>query len=202
MISQLGGYAWHLAALLVGGVAPTIGLTLWARSNPGRALLARTSGRLLALVALGALAVGGGAAWWAGRRVLDATVSEGALPSPAALLLLGLVVGLPLALPSVLVIRSEARARAGRGHRKNHVATKDDRRAFAEDLERQIRELGSPPREVRARIGGEGGRTLVLEGDLDSGEGERLASALRRDLKELGFRRLEGTGAHTWWTRV
>jgi hypothetical protein len=51
-------------------------------------------------------------------------------------------------------------------------------------------------------VGGDGGRVLVLEGDLDAAEGERLTAALRAELEGLGFRRVEGAGGKGWWTRV
>jgi hypothetical protein len=59
------------------------------------------------------------------------------------------------------------------------------------------------PRSVSASIGGEGGRVLVLSGDIGADEAERLTTALRADLVELGFKRIEGgKGSKQWWTRV
>lgn len=51
-------------------------------------------------------------------------------------------------------------------------------------------------------IGGAGGTVLKFEGDLSAEEGERLTVALRADLKEVGFKRVEGGGAKSWWVRV
>ena len=118
--------------------------------------------------------------------------------------LFGLLVGLPLSLPGLFLLWSDARSeRTRRLRRRDVVPTKDDRRAYAEDLARQIRDVSPTPREVRGSIGGEGGRVLVLSGDVDAAEGERLTAALRRDLSELGFKRVEGSGGdRSWWTRV
>jgi hypothetical protein len=73
----------------------------------------------------------------------------------------------------------------------------------AADLGRQIEEISPTPRKVVASVGGDGGRVLSLEGDIDAEEGDRLTTALRADLQELGFKRVEGgTGSTTWWSRV
>ena len=68
---------------------------------------------------------------------------------------------------------------------------------------KQILDVSPRPRRLSASVGGDGGRVLRLEGDIDPAEGERLTAALRSDLAELGFKRVEGTGnASEWWSRV
>jgi hypothetical protein len=204
MDAALRDYVIPIAALLAGGIAPSIGVTLWARSTRGRARLGRTRGWGLALVALVAVACGGVGAWWIVQGILVASGAGAMLLPPPVQLVLGVAIGIPLALPGLLLLWANARATARAGGRKRVEgrATKDDRRAFAADLERQIRDVSTPPRNVTARVGGDGGRVLVLEGDLDAAEGERLTAALRTELRELGFRRVEGTGGKGWWARV
>ena len=90
-----------------------------------------------------------------------------------------------------------------RSKRKDAVATKDDRRAFAEDLLRQMHDVSPRPRELQVSVGGDGGRVLTLEGDIEPEEVERLTAALRQDLKDLGFKRVEGAnGSKRRWTKV
>ena len=44
---------------------------------------------------------------------------------------------------------------------------------------------------------------LYFEGDLASDQGEKLVAALRSEMKELGFKRVEGKGPRgDWWTNV
>ena len=74
--------------------------------------------------------------------------------------------------------------------------------AFAENLARQVREFSDPGREVKVTIGGDGGRVLKFEGDLSAEQAERLTAALRADLKEVGFKRVEVDAPEKWWVRV
>ena len=121
----------------------------------------------------------------------------------AGIAIFGLAIGLPMSLPGLVLAWTDARAEEGKNtKRKNRVATKDDRRDFAENLGRQVRELSDPARDVRGSIGGDGGTVLKLEGDLAWKEGERLTAALRGDLKDVGFKRVEGGSAKSWWVRV
>ena len=193
-----------MVALLIGGLATSLGPMFLTRTKRGRALLLRANAVGLALFALAVLAAGGGAAYWMVRAVLDTAGGAPALPSPLPLLGVGLCVGLALSLPSVFMAWIETRAAEKLKHqRRERVATKDDRRAFVEDLARQIRDVSHPPREVRTSIAGNGGTILELEGDFSAKEGERLTDALREDLKSLGFKRVEGKSAGgDWWSRV
>ena len=119
------------------------------------------------------------------------------------MLLFGLAIGLPMSLPGVMLAWTDARAGEEKERkRKNRVVTKDDRRAFAEDLARQLKELGDPDRDVKVSIAGDGGTVLKLEGKINAKEAERLTAALRADMKDVGFKRVEGGGAKSWWVRV
>lgn len=193
-----------LGALLIGGLVGSMGMTVWSRSARARPRLLATSGWTLAMAGVLSVAVGAAAAWMLVRPLVGpgADAGPGALPGPAALFLVGLLVGVPLALPSLIFSWRDLRVReATRRVRAN--ATKDDRRAWAADLVRQIQDASPEPRTLTARVGGDGGTVLSFEGDLAAAEGERLTAALRADLKELGFKRVEGSGSgKDWWTRV
>lgn len=203
-------YASQVVAMLVGGLVPSLGLTYLARSARGRAWLNRTRGRTLALVGV-LVAVGCAAAvYFVARSVLSSgggTASGGmglTLPSASTMLAFGFAVGLFLAVPGAFLAWMDERARAReRSKRRDHVPTKEDRRAFAADLARQISELSVPRRDVVVRVGGDGERVLVIEGPLEADEGEKLTVALRSDLEDLGFKRVEGSGGRKeWWSRV
>jgi len=194
----------HIVAMLAGGLGMSLGVAYLARSVRGQARLVRTGGWALALFAVVSIAIGVGAAYWLIRPILDSAGTNVALGSPAQLFVLGVLLGLPLSLPVIVVAWYDARAEEKkRSKRKDAVATKDDRRAFADGLARQILEASDRPRDLHASIEEDGGRVLMLEGDIDAQEGERLTAALRRDLKDLGFKRVKGgRGSKTWWSRV
>jgi hypothetical protein len=201
MMDAFRAFGPQVLALLAAGLLSSLGLTWVARRPSGVAFLARLRGRTLAL----ALATVAAACGYGAYALLRAFVSGGT-PEPSALtpprlFALGLFVGVPLGMPGIVLAWSEARARR-RKRTRDHVPTKDERRAYAADLERQIREVSTEPRAVAAKIGGDGGRVLILEGDIRSDEGERLTRALRADLAELGFKRVEGKGVDDWWSRV
>ena len=216
MGTTLGGYVPQVLALLFGGLLASLGATWAARTPRARAALARTGATTAGLVALVVLAIGAAGAWLMIRSLLaevggaltpEAGPSGGAAGAVgpaigvAQAFLFGMLVGLPLSLPGVFIVWSDARSEErARSRRRHGVPTRDDRRAYANDLARQIREVSPQPREVRASIGGDGGKVLVLSGDINAEEGERLTAALRRDLADLGFKRVEGDG--DWWARV
>jgi hypothetical protein len=204
MTTTLGDLAPQILALLAGGLLGSLGLTFLARRPSARARLARAPGWgfALALLALGAAAAA--VAFLQVRAILAEAAPGLEVVTPRQLLLFGFLIGVPLSLPGLLFTWSDARAQErARLKKRDFVPTKDDRRAWAADLARQIEEVSPTPRSVSASIGGEGGRVLVLSGDIGSDEAERLTAALRADLAELGFKRVEGgTGSKQWWTRV
>ena len=201
MIDAFRSFAPQVLALLCAGLLSSLGPTYAARRPAGTAFLARRRGTTLAA---GLTAVAAGCAF--GAYALASAAVAGGVPgtdalTPARLFALGIFIGVPLGIPGIVLAWSEARARSKK-RRRDHVPTKDERRAYAADLERQIREVSAQPRDVAAKIGGDGGRVLILEGDIRSDEGERLTRALRADLAELGFKRVEGKGVDDWWSRV
>jgi hypothetical protein len=206
MGSGIRDFVPHMVMLLVGGTGTSLGLAWLARRPGGRARLRRTRPWGMALAGLVSVAAGGLSLLWMVRRVLDAGGPDVSLPSPWQLLLFGAGLGLPLALPGLLLVWSEERPeKVAERNRRIASATKDDRRAFAERLADQIRDASPRSRELSVQVGWEGGRILEFHGDLAREEGERLVAALRGEMRDLGFKRAEGGeqgGAPGWWTRV
>ncbi len=203
MENGLGLYAPQIAAMLLGGLSTSLGTTWLLRRPRGREMLVNMKGSDIALFVVVSVGLGGGAVYWMVTSMLDSTGGQPELASPGAMLLFGLAIGLPMSLPGVVSARTEARATDEKKRkRKDRVATKDDRRAFADNVARQVRELSDHARDVKATIGGDGGTVLRFEGDLSAKEAERLTAALRSDLKEVGFKRVEGGDSKNWWVRV
>ena len=203
MENGLAQYAPQVAMMLLGGLSTSFGAIWLARTLRGREMLLNMKGWGIALLVVVSLGLGGGAVYWMATAMLDSIGGQPELPSVGVMLLLGLAIGLPMSLPGVVLARMEARATDEKKRkRKDRVVTKDDRRDFAENLGRQVRELSDPGREVKVTIGGDGGTVLKFEGDLSAQQAERLTAALRADLKEVGFKRVEVGGSNSWWVRV
>jgi len=188
----------------VGGLGTSLGLTFGMRTSRGQAFLVSLSGMIVGLSCVLATALGGSIAFIIVRSVMErGTADPTALPA-GQLLMLGIAVGLPLGVPGVLAAWSDARRRDRAAKKKrDFVPTKDDRRAYAAQLVDQITEVSPTPRTLTASIGGDGGTVLRFEGDIDAKEGERLTTALRGDLADVGFKRVEGkNGSKEWWSRV
>ena len=203
MENGLGQYAPQIAAMLFGGLSTSLGTTWLLRRPHGREMLLNMKGSGIALFVVASLGLGAGAIYWIVTAMLDSIGGQPELASAGAMLLFGLAIGLPMSLPGVVSAWTDARATDEKNRkRKDRVVTKDDRRTFAENLARQVRELSDPPREVKVTIAGDGGTVLRFEGDLSAKEAERLTAALRSDLKEVGFKRVEGGKSKNWWVRV
>ena len=203
MDNGLGQYAPQIIAMLLGGLSTSLGTTWALRRGRGRETLVKAKGAGIALYALVTLGLGGGAVYWMVTSMLDSIGGPPELASAGVMLLFGLAIGLPMSLPGVMLAWTDARAGEEKERkRKNRVVTKDDRRAFAEDLARQLKELGDPDRDVKVSIAGDGGTVLKLDGKINAKEAERLTAALRADMKDVGFKRVEGGGAKSWWVRV
>ena len=197
-------FAPQIIGLLVGGLGASLGLTYWARSAAMRSALARVRGTVFAAVCMALITGCVVTAYFLARSLVRVAVTEPGALSPMGLLLLGVAIGLPLGLPGVVATYADVRKREiARLARGNRPATRDDRRAYAERLAAQIVEVSPHPRTLSASIAGDGGTILRLEGDIDAVEGDRLTAALRDDLEDVGFKRVEGRqGAKEWWSRV
>ena len=148
--------------------------------------------------------VGLASAAWALQTLLAQANAGLDAVRPFQMVVLGASVGLPLAVPGIVAAWADARRRRRASERRRDVVpTEDDRREFATRLATQIMEMSPRRRDVAASISGDGGTVLVLAGDIDANEGERLAGALRDELRDVGFRRMEGRSAKgDWWTPV
>ncbi len=194
----------HMAAMLFGGLTSSFGLAWLARKPRSQSFLSRVKGWGMAVFAV--VTVGGlvGGFYWLFSRIGEGFAVEATVGSPLNYLLLGLVTGLPLSLPGVITAWSDARPEKAEARaRKAKAATRQDRLEFAQDLVRQIEEYAEARREVSASLIGEKGEVLVLKGDLERHEGDKLVAALRSELQEHGFTRVEGEGPKgKWWSRV
>ena len=203
METGLGQYSPQIVAMLLGGLSSSLGTTWLLRKPRGRQMLLSMRGWGIALVVLVSVGLGGGGVYWMVTTMLDSIGGQLEMVSAGELLLFGLAIGLPMSAPGVVSTWIDARATDEKKRkRKDRVVTKDDRRAYAEKLARQLRELSDPGRAVNVGIGGDGGTVLKFEGDLSAKEAERLTGALRADLKEVGFKRVEGGTSKNWWARV
>lgn len=204
MNEWLGGFGAHFIALIMGGLGGSMVPTFGARSRRMQELLGRTRGPIIwaSSLAIGALAAFG--AWQIGSQLATTSTAELATRPVPLLFLLGLCVGLPISAPGVIAAWSFARRTSvERARKRDFVPTKDDRRAFARKIVQQIHDVSPRPRTVSASISGDGGMVLRFEGDIDAEEGERLTRALQEDLREHGFKRVEGIhGEKEWWSRV
>jgi len=123
MENGLGQYAPQIIAMLLGGLSTSLGTTWALRKGRGHETLVKAKGAGIALYAVVSLILGGGAAYWMVTSMLDS-------------------IGGPPELASAGVMLAWTDARAGeekKRKRKDRVVTKDDRRAFADDLARQLK---------------------------------------------------------------
>ena len=204
MDATLRTFAPHALALLIGGLSASLGVTYVARRPRVQSVLASIRLRTLGAGCLAAAGLAAAAIYTLVRPALQGALSDPRAVTPWRFLAIGASVGLPLGLPGVIAAWSEAgRAQRARLKRRDWVPTKDDRRAYATELAGQIAEISPRPRALTASISGDGGTILSLEGEIDAEEGERLTAALRSDLREIGFKRVEGrNGSEQWWARV
>jgi hypothetical protein len=194
----------QIAALLAGGLGASLGVTYWVRSESVAIPLARLSRVAFTSACLIAVAVGIIAAYLLVRSIMRVAIDDPAAVSPMGLLLFGIAVGVPLGLPGVIATYAETRRRErARIERENRAPTREARRTFADQIRDQILEVSPRPRALSVSLTGDRGTILRLEGDVDATEGDRLTAALREDLRELGFERVEGRkGTAEWWSRV
>lgn len=204
MDASIRDFAPHIIALLAGGLGTSLGLTYGTRTARVRPTLLKMKGGMFGLFCAGMAGGGGALAFWIVRSWVTNGAADLDAITPLQLSLLGIAIGLPLGIPGIVLAWSEAR-RHDRAlkKRRDWVPTKDDRRAYAASVLQQILDVSPRPRTLTATISGDGGTVLVFEGDLDSSEVERLTAALRTDLSDVGFKRVEArNGTREWWSRV
>lgn len=199
-MSQLSQLLPHFAAVLIGGLATSLGVSIFARRPSGTRLLAKARWwgvTLYSLAAMGGVVAG---FMWLNARMGDPEAAGRLLESPIVFLLFGLIIGAPFSLPVVLAAWNDSRPSklAARKGKKERV-TKADRLEFARTLEKQIADFAEDEREVTCSLRGDDGTILYFDGKLTRAEGDRLAAALKDDLVQLGFTRLEGD---RWWAKV
>lgn len=140
---------------------------------------------------------------WVLRAMFDPDRIETLLLSPTFFFAFGAVMGLPFTLPVITTVWRDQQDADTRSKRKEQPASRQERVEFANDLQRQIREYVGDSRAIEVRVQGEDGTVLILHGDIDREQGERLVAALRVDIASMSFRRVEGEGAKgKWWVRV
>jgi len=194
----------QIAALLVGGLGASLGVTYWVRSESVAIPLARLSGVAFTSACLIAAAVGLLAAYLLVRSIMRVAIDDPSAVNPMGLLLFGIAVGVPLGLPGVIATYADTRRRErARIERESRAPTREARRTYADQLRDQILEVSPRPRALSVSLAGDRGTILRFEGDVDPTEGDRLTAALREDLRALGFERVEGRkGTAAWWSRV
>ena len=197
-------YVPHGLALLLGGLAASLGPAHWARTERGRAALGRVSSErwppqvvaMILMPLIVAIAIV--------RALVSAPPATADDIGMVRMFVLGLAIGTPMSLPALITTRNAVlRHQAALDQWRAEPAEPEDRANFAEDLAEMIEEVapGRPP--VTAEAIGDEQRVLRLVGDLDSRNGEMLTAALREELEAVGFTRVEGThGGREWWTRV
>jgi hypothetical protein len=190
--------------MLVGGVAGSFGVNTLIRSTRGRQVIGRLPfwGVLLYYLFVAAVVVVGFG--WVFRSVLSGAREGGEaagqlLRSPWLFLAFGVVVGLPFTPLAVTSVWRQARRPA----KPRRPATRKERSQYAQDLQRQLVEYGSEAGNFRVELREDEGRILYISGGMARDLAERLVAALRGELSEMGFQRVEGkNGEQNWWVRV
>lgn len=191
----------QLVLMLAGALLASIGLGHVARRTRGQALLRRIPAFGIVLLTGVLVTASGGGLYWFARRVLDSAGGGEFTLSTGGFLALGLLVGLAFSLPGIVLAWSEARSRGKK--QRTAPPTREERRAFAAQLADQIHRASDRATNAVVRAGGDGERVLFIEAGLDSQQGNRLVAALRVEMAELGFKRVEGTGGGgDWWAPV
>lgn len=191
-------------ALLLGGLVASVGPGVWARRPRGSARLIELSrAHWWATVCLMTV-LPGLLAWMTVRSMASLDAPTLVDVSLAKMFVLGIAIGMPMAIPTLVATRRAGRQRRASLERwAERPALEADRQSFAHDLADMMGEVAPDPATVTARATGNEGRVLTLVGEIDPRGGEVLTEALRDDLRAIGFERVEGTHRNqAWWTRV
>ena len=140
---------------------------------------------------------------WVLRSLVANLNIDSLFESPWFFFTFGVVMGLPFTLSAVNGVWRQHRDAQARAEKKKKPASREDRREFARDLERQLREFVGDTRTIKVELQGDEGTVLFLQGEITRQEGERLVAALHADIDAVDFRRVEGKSEKgKWWVRV
>lgn len=146
MGSELSDLVPHIGAMLLGGMASSLGLGVFSRRPRGRAFLSRVEWWALALFATGSVVTLGGGFYWLFLRLSAMSEVGSAFPSPVAFLLIGVGAGLPFSLPGVIFAWNEQRPeKLIARERKAKAASRKDRLEYAQELVGQLQEFSPTP---------------------------------------------------------
>ena len=132
--------------------------------------------------------------------MLDSIGGPPELASAGVMLLFGLAIGLP-DVATGRDARLDGRSRRRREEEEAQRPSRHQRRSpglRGRPSSPTNKDLGDPNRDVKVSIAGDGGTVLKLEGKINAKEAERLTA----DMKDVGFKRVEGGGSKSWWVRV
>ena len=194
-------------AMIVGGALGSFGLNFVIRSRRGRGFVKRWRwwGVMLYYLAVAGVVIGGFAWVWRSAFGGDGAATRAAaaaLQSPLVFFGFGVIVGLPFTLLTVTSVWRRENRPAERDTPKRKV-TRKERTEYAKDLEKQLKEYGGEAAAYHVQLREDKGQVMVISGGMTREQAERLVTALRGEMDDLGFQRVEGRAAdRDWWVRV
>ncbi len=189
--------------ILAGGLLGSFGANTVVRSGMGRAFVTKWRWWGLAIYFLVVMTVVVTGLGWVLRSLVANLNTDSLFETPWFFFTFGVVMGLPFTLSAVTGVWRQHRDAQARAEKKKKPASREDRREFAKDLERQLREFVGDTRTIKVELQGDEGTVLFLQGEITRQEGERLVAALRADIDAVDFRRVEGKSEKgKWWVRV
>ncbi len=189
--------------ILAGGLLGSFGANTVVRSGMGRAFVTKWRWWGVAIYFLVVVTVVVAGLGWVLRSLVANLNTDSLFESPWFFFTFGVVMGLPFTLSAVTGVWRQHRDAQARAEKKKKPASREDRREFARDLERQLREFVGDTRTIKVELQGDEGTVLFLQGEITRQEGERLVAALRADIDAVDFRRVEGKSEKgKWWVRI
>ncbi len=189
--------------ILAGGLLGSFGANTVVRSGMGRAFVTKWRWWGVAIYFLVIVTVVVAGLGWVLRSLVANLNTDSLFETPWFFFTFGVVMGLPFTLSAVTGVWRQHRDAQARAEKKKKPASREDRREFAKDLERQLREFVGDTRTIKVELQGDEGTVLFLQGEITRQEGERLVAALRADIDAVDFRRVEGKSEKgKWWVRV
>ncbi len=189
--------------ILAGGLLGSFGANTVVRSGMGRAFVTKWRWWGVAIYFLVIVTVVVAGLGWVLRSLVANLNTDSLFETPWFFFTFGVVMGLPFTLSAVTGVWRQHRDAQARAEKKKKPASREDRREFAKDLERQLREFVGDTRTIKVELQGDEGTALFLQGEITRQEGERLVAALRADIDAVDFRRVEGKSEKgKWWVRI